>query len=214
MKSFLDREEAGKLLADKLMDYANNPEVTILALPRGGVPVAYEVAKKLKAPLDVFLVRKLGVPHYPELAMGAIAEGNITIFNEGILDSIPISEEAIAEVLQAETEELHRRELRYRGDKPAAVIKDKIIILVDDGMATGATMQAAITALRQKNPRQIVTAVPVAARSTCDQIESISDKLVCLHNPLHFEAVGLWYEDFSQTTDEQVITLLKNSERA
>lgn len=210
MKEFMDRYEAGKILAEQLKSYSKKDNTIVLALPRGGVPVAYEIAKLLSLPLDVFIVRKLGVPGHEELAMGAIATGNITVFNDEIVRDFAISTSAIDEVIQSEKIELQRRNSTYRNDKPLPVFENKNIILVDDGIATGATMKAAIKALKQQKPAKIIIAIPVAAFSTCEELEKSVDELVCLLKPHDFYAVGVWYENFSQTTDEEVFELLKN----
>ncbi|ARG97883.1 phosphoribosyltransferase [Legionella micdadei] len=208
MEKFIDRYEAGTMLAGLLEDYAHKPNTIVLALPRGGVPVAYEVAATLSIPLEVFIVRKLGVPGHEELAMGAIATGGTVFFNQEILDSLNLPEAAIQRVIKAEEAELERRESVYRKGRPPLKITGKTIILVDDGVATGATMFAALKALRQLKPASIIVAVPVAAQSTCEELTKLADKLVCPLRPVNFYAVGLWYEDFSQTTDEEVFTLL------
>jgi putative phosphoribosyl transferase len=205
---FRDRADAGKQLAAALSEYADKPRVRILALPRGGVPVAYEVACALHAPLDVFIVRKLGVPGREELAMGAIASGGVVILNQDVINALRISDYAVDEVTRAELSELHRRERHYRGDRPAPDIAGNDVIVVDDGLATGSTMQAGIAALREENPRSIVVAVPVAARETCDVFRAEVDDVVCVRMPEPFQAVGLWYDNFSQTTDEEVQHLL------
>lgn len=209
MERYGDRYEAGIVLAEKLKNYANQKDVIVLALPRGGVPVAYEIANTLAVPLDVFIVRKLGVPGHEELAMGAIASGGVTVFNEDIVSELQISKTAIDRVIQTETEELKRRELTYRGNRPFPDLTKKTVILVDDGIATGATMRAAIKAIRQKNPAKIILAVPVAASSTCAEMEKLVDKIVCPLMPHYFNAVGAWYDNFSQTTDDEVFGLLK-----
>ncbi|CEK10542.1 phosphoribosyltransferase [Legionella hackeliae] len=210
MEKFINRHEAGRILADQLRSYAKQPDVIVLALPRGGVPVGYEIAKALSVPLDVFIVRKLGVPGHEELAMGAIASGDTTIFNEDIVEALHVSKEAIDEVIHSEEEELKRREILYRHDEPFPKLQDKIVILVDDGVATGATMRAAIKAIRQNNPARLVMAIPVAAFSTYQEMSKLVDEIVCPLQPLHFYAVGLWYEDFAQTTDDEVSELLAN----
>lgn len=209
MEKYINRQEAGKILARELTNYANQDNVIVLALPRGGVPVAYEVASKLHAPLDVFIVRKLGAPGHSELAMGAIAMGNVEIFNEDIIRELSISKEAIQFVIAEEREELKRREKKYRGNLAFPSIKDKIVILVDDGIATGATMRAAILSIRQLNPATIVVAVPVADKQMCEKLQPLVDKLICPRRPIHFYAVGAWYEDFSQTEDNEVYALLQ-----
>jgi putative phosphoribosyl transferase len=210
MQKFHDRYHAGKVLAEKLQMFANREDVSVLALPRGGVPVAYEIAKSLQVPWDVFIVRKLGMPGQEELAMGAIASGEICVFNEDILKEIPVSKSAIDDVIQIEKNELKRREIVYRGHRPSLILKDKTLILVDDGIATGATMRAAIQALRQQNPISIIVAVPVAALSTYKEIELLVDQIVCPLKPEHFYAVGAWYDEFPQTSDEEVSFLLNN----
>lgn len=209
MKRFVDRHEAGKLLAEELKNYTKNQNVIILALPRGGVPVAYEIATALSVPLDIFVVRKLGVPGHEELAMGAIATGDVTVFNNDILHTMAISQNSIESVIGMEKKELARREKAYRGNRPPLTLSGKIIILVDDGIATGATMRAAIKALRQQHPSNIIVAVPVAARETYDEIKTWVDKMICLLKPENFYAVGVWYENFPQTSDEEVFELLK-----
>jgi putative phosphoribosyl transferase len=205
---FRNRTEAGRVLAEKLKAYAGRSDVLILALPRGGVPVAYEVAMSLKATLDVFLVRKLGVPGHEELAMGAIASGGVRVLNQSVVDSLRIPSEVIDEVAAREQQELARREQAYRGDRPAREARDHISILIDDGLATGSTMRAAAMALRKQQPAYITVAVPAAAARTCDEFRSEVDEVICAITPEPFYAVGLWYEDFSQTSDEEVRDLL------
>jgi predicted phosphoribosyltransferase len=208
---FRDRTEAGQFLAGKLADYANRPDVLVLALPRGGVPVAYEVAQALHAPLDVFLVRKLGVPGHEELAMGAVASGGARVLNEDVVQALRIPEEVIAKVAAAEGQELKRRERAYRGDRPAPDVRGRTILLVDDGLATGSSMRAALAALRQQRPARLVVAVPIGAADTCAELRAESDETVCARTPEPFYAVGLWYDDFSQTTDEEVRDLLQRA---
>jgi erythromycin esterase-like protein/predicted phosphoribosyltransferase len=205
---FHDRIDAGRQLADKLTAYVGRSDVIVLGLPRGGIPVAYEVATRLKAPLDVFLVRKLGVPGHPELAMGAIAAGGIEVLSWDLIRDLDIPHALIEQVAVRERLELERRDVLYRGARRPAVVRDRTIILVDDGLATGSTMQAAIVALRQHAPARIVVAVPVGARQTCDHLRRIADDVVCVAMPEPFNAVGLWYEEFSQTTDDEVRRLL------
>lgn len=205
---FRDRGEAGERLAADLQRYAGDPSLLVLGLPRGGVPVAFEVARVLRAPLDVFLVRKLGVPGHEELAMGAIASGGVRVLNEEVVQALRIPEEAIAAVAAREEEELARRERAYRGDRPAPPVGGRTVILVDDGLATGSTMKAAAAALRQQHPQRLIVGVPVAARSTCEEFQTLVDEIVCATTPEPFYAVGLWYRDFSQTTDEEVSELL------
>jgi predicted phosphoribosyltransferase len=209
MSSYLNRAEAGKILAKHLQAYAERHDVIVLGLPRGGVPVAFEVAKALKAFLDVFVVRKLGVPGHEELALGALATGQVTVFNDEVIQEFAIPQSAINEVIAQEEKELQRRLVAYRGTKPFPDLANKIIILVDDGIATGATMRAAIKALRCFNPVAIVAAVPVAAKSACAAMAAIADAVVCPLQPVDFNAVGAWYQQFGQTTDEEVRDCLK-----
>jgi predicted phosphoribosyltransferase len=206
---FRNRTEAGRALARVLSRYAGRDDVVVLALPRGGVPVAYEVAKELGAPLDVFLVRKLGVPGHEELAMGAIASGGVLVLDDGVVRWLGISEDQIQKTLARELDELQRREAAYREGRPLPDLKGKTVILVDDGLATGASMQAAARAVRRHDPARIVVAVPVASRATCDQFREEVDEVVCAVTPAPFYAVGNWYEDFSQTSDEEVRELLE-----
>src|SRR5437899_4876159 len=212
-KRFRDRTEAGQLLAAKLAAYAQRPDVLVLALPRGGVPVTYEVARALGAPLDVYLVRKLGVPGQEELAMGAIATGGVRVLNAAVVDALHIPPAAIAAVAAAEQRELARRERLYRGSRPAPDVRGRTVILVDDGLATGATMRAAVAALRQQQPARIVIAVPTAAPETCAELGAEVDEIVCARTPAPFYAVGLWYVDFRQITDDQVRDLLARAAR-
>ena len=211
---FRDRREAGRFLARELAAYANRPDVIVLALPRGGVPVGYEIAQALHAPLDVFLVRKLGVPGHEEYAMGAIASGGVSVLNEEVVQRLGISPYQIETVAAREQRELERRERAYRGERPPPEVSGRTVILVDDGLATGASMQAAVLALRRLQPARIVVAVPVAAPETCEQLREIADEVVCATTPEPFYAVGLWYEDFSQTSDEEVRALLAQAEEA
>ncbi|MBI5671468.1 MAG: phosphoribosyltransferase [Chloroflexi bacterium] len=208
---FADRSEAGRYLATKLARYANRPDVLVLALPRGGVPVAYEVARALHVPLDIFVVRKLGLPGHEEMAMGAIASGGVQVLNPDVVQQFQISTAEIERAAAVEQAELERREALYRGNRPRPAIQGKTVILVDDGLATGASMRAAVTALKRLNPAEIVVAVPAAARSTCEDFEDEVDEVVCAITPEPFFAVGLWYEDFSQTTDEEVRELLEKA---
>ncbi len=211
---FRDRVDAGKQLARKLEHYAGRNDVVVLGLPRGGVPVAYEVARELKAPLDVFLVRKLGLPGHEELAMGAIASGGIRVLNDEVVREFAVPPEDIERVTARETAELQRRETLYRLGRPSPHIGGRTVILVDDGLATGSTMRAAVTAVRLQGPRRIVVAIPVAARSTCREFERTVDEVVCVETPPLFYAVGAWYDDFSQTTDDEIRDLLGRPARA
>jgi putative phosphoribosyl transferase len=206
--AFHNRSHAGRELARLLSHYADCPDVIVLGLPRGGVPVAFEVAQALNAPLDVFLVRKLGVPGHEELAMGAIASGGVRVVNPEAVHHLRISDEVIEDVARAEERELRRRERLYRDDRPRPQIQDQIVVLVDDGLATGSTMKAAAEALRRQSPARIVVAVPVAAAETCREFEAYVDEIVCVDTPSPFYAVGMWYEDFSQTSEEEVQRLL------
>src|SRR5437870_4761522 len=206
--AFPNRPEAGRLLAEKLVQYAGRDDVVVLGLPRGGVPVAYQVARRLGAPLDVFIVRKLGVPGFEELAAGAIASGGVRVLNQDVVRAIPHAEEAIEAVTARETAELERREQIYREGRPPPELRGRIAILVDDGLATGATMRAAVKALRQREVAKIVVAVPVGPPDTCHEIEEQADETICLSMPEFFQAVGQYYDDFSQTTDEDVRQLL------
>jgi len=208
MALFTDRVDAGKKLAKELSKYANRSDVLILALPRGGVPVAFEVAKELNVKMDVFIVRKLGVPGNEELAMGAISSDNIRVLNEDIVRSFQIPERVINMVAENELKELERRERTYRGDSPKPVISGSIVILIDDGLATGATMRAAASAIKTKTPAKIVVAVPTGARDTCELFGREVDEVICIATPEPFYGVGAWYGTFSQTTDEEVCELL------
>ena len=207
--TFHDRKEAGQLLAQRLLHYANRPDVLVLGLPRGGVPVAYEVAQALHAPLDVMLVRKLGVPGQEELAMGAIASGGRRVLNAEVVQGLGIPPRVLEAVTAREQRELARRERLYRGDRPGFDVRGRTVILVDDGLATGATMRAAIAALRQQQPARVVVAVPVAPPSVCQELRAVADEVVCLLTPEPFFGVGAWYDDFSPTTDEEVSRLLQ-----
>src|SRR6202171_5716255 len=208
---YADRIDAGRRLTAKLGAYRNRSDVLVLGLPRGGVPVAYEVASALRAPLDVFLVRKLGVPGHEELAMGAVATGGVRVLNDEIVRGLRIPDYVIDAVAAWEQHELERGERVYRGARPQSNVQDRTVILVDDGLATGATMLASIKALRQQQPARIVVAVPTASRETCEEVRTEADDVVCAITPEPFYAVGLWYEDFSQTTDEEVRELLVRS---
>ncbi len=208
---FQDRAEAGRRLAAELSAYASDPDVVVLALPRGGVPVAFEVAEVLGAPLDVFLVRKIGVPGNEELALGAIASGGTGAFNHGLIEALGLSSAMVERLVAEERRELERRQRVYRGDRDPLSVVGRTVILVDDGMATGASMLAAVAALRPQQPARIIIAIPVAAASTCDEIRPEVNALVCLAKPELFSAVGQWYEEFSQVTDDEVCYLLKQA---
>jgi putative phosphoribosyl transferase len=210
---FADRTAAGRELGTALSDYRGRPDVLVLALPRGGVPVAFEVARALDVPLDVFIVRKLGVPGHEELAMGAIASGGVQLVDPTMVARLRLSDRDVQRVAEAEQRELHRRERQYRGDRPLPDIAGRTVILVDDGLATGASMQVGVAALRQQHPARIVVAVPIAPPETCDALREAADDVVCAVTPEPFYAVGLWYEDFTQTTDEEVHDLLDRGRR-
>jgi predicted phosphoribosyltransferase len=209
---YRDRIDAGKQLAARLSDYANSDDVLVLGLPRGGVPVAYEVAKALQAPLDIFLVRKLGVPGHEELAMGAISAGGVRVINADVVDYLRIPARVVDAVVDAELRELERRERLYRGARAEPDVSGKTVILVDDGLATGSTMRAAVEALRQQNPARVVVAVPVSAPEICDEYRMGVDEIICAKTPEPFMGVGMWYQDFSQTSDEEVREILARSE--
>jgi putative phosphoribosyl transferase len=211
MEKFIDRHNAGIVLAKHLKDYENQLNVIVLALPRGGVPVAYEIAKTLSVPLDIFVVRKLGVPNHEELAMGAIASGGTLIFNKPLISQLNLDQASIDAVIKSEQKELVRRERLYRKHRPFPELSGKTIILVDDGIATGYTMRAAVEALRKYNPASIIIAVPVAARETYDEMATLVEKIICPLKPMDFYSVGLWYEQFSQTADSEVNELLEKS---
>jgi len=211
---FSDRREAGRVLATKLAPYAGRSDVVVLALPRGGMPVAAEVAAALNAPLDVFIVRKLGVPYQPELAMGAIASGGVRVLNDEVIALAQITSPMLEAATRIAREELARREHAYRNGRPAVPLKDKVVILVDDGLATGSTMRAAVEAVRRLQPSHVVVAVPVGAPETCRELALMADDVICVEMPVPFSAVGLWYEDFSQTTDDEVRALLDAAARA
>jgi putative phosphoribosyl transferase len=205
---YRDRADAGRAVAARLAEYAGREDVLVLALPRGGVPVAFEVARALKAPLDVFLVRKLGVPGREELAMGAIATAGVRLINRNVVQHLNIPARVIDEVAAVERAELERREREYRDDRPPPEVAGRTVILVDDGLATGASMRAAVAALRQGHPARIVVAVPIASAATCEALRELVDEVICAQTPEPFHAVGIWYEDFSQTTDDEVRKLL------
>jgi len=213
MTGYQDRRHGGRVLADALRGYAGRRDVVVLALPRGGVPVAYEVATRLRAPLDVFVVRKLGIPWDEEFAMGAIASGGVLVLNREVIDGLGIPKATVEAVIAREQAELSRREQRYRGGRPPLDVTGKICVLVDDGLATGSTMRAAVAGLRQRGPRRIVVAVPIAAPSTCQELSAEADEIVCAATPEPFVAVGRWYANFEQTTDEEVRAFLEAAAR-
>lgn len=209
--AFQDRSDGGRQLARDLERYAGHDDVVVLALPRGGVPVGFEVARGLGAPLDVLVVRKLGVPGHEELAMGAIASGGVRVLNDDVLARVGLPPERIDEVAERERIELERRERLYRGDRPPVGVEGRIAIVVDDGLATGATMRAAVAALRQRGPQSVVVGVPAAARHTCELVGRDADDIVCCWTPEPFYAVGMAYRDFGQTSDEEVRRLLEEA---
>ncbi len=204
-----DRRAAGRVLADALAPYRGRPDLLVLALPRGGVPVAYEVARALKAPLDVFVVRKLGFPGHEEYAMGAIASGGVRVMNP--MPGLPVTPEEVAAAVARELPELQRRERLYRGQRPAPELHGRTVIVIDDGLATGATMHAALLAIRQQQPARLVMAVPVGAADSCQALQAVADEVVCVATPEPFRAVGLWYRQFPQTSDDEVHTLLEDA---
>ena len=208
---FRDRVHAGQELGRALAEYADRDDVLVLGLPRGGVPVAYEVSRMLHAPLDVFIVRKLGTPGQEELAMGAIASGGVRVLNQDVLHHFRVPDHVIDAITAREREELQRRERLYRDDRLFPEVRGLTVILIDDGLATGSTMKAAVRALRQRHPAKIVVAVPIAAAPTCEELRSMADEVVCLNTPEPFYSVGSWYDDFSQTTDDAVRELLQVS---
>jgi len=209
---FVNRSDAGKRLAQELFEYKDRDDVVVLALPRGGVPVAFEVAQALGAPLDIFLVRKLGVAGQEELAMGAIASGGVRVLNTEILQALHVSEREINDAVQRETHELQRREKEYRGDRPYLNLRDKTVILIDDGLATGASMRAAVEGVRIQQPVKVIVAVPTGSVEACQQMEQVADEVVCEQTPQPFYGVGMWYGDFTQISDQQVRELLEQSE--
>jgi putative phosphoribosyl transferase len=211
MTRFDDRFDAGRFLAQQLLHHARNPKTVVLALPRGGVPVAYEVARALDAPLDVFVVRKIGAPGYEELAMGAIATGGVRVFNDEVIQHLGVPQSWIEAAIREQEQELQRREETYRGGRPPLEIEGRNVILVDDGLATGASMRAAVRALRQRHPAAITVAVPIGSRDTCDQFRSEAEEIVCARTPEPFHAVGAWYRDFTQTSDDEVRALLNRA---
>ena len=208
---FKDRHAAGRALAVRLAEYSGLDDAIVLALPRGGVPVAWEVASALGLPLDVFVVRKIGLPSQPELAMGAIASGGVRVMNEELLRQVHVADEVIAEMTDRENEELRRRELAYREGRPPLEIAGKSVILIDDGLATGSSMRAAVRALRRQHAARVIVAVPVGAAESCRALQKEADQLICLEQPEDFRAVGMWYEDFTQTTDHEVRALLERA---
>lgn len=213
MQRFRDRKDAGKKLTEKLLAYKDDKDTVVLALPRGGIPVAYEVARALHLPLDLLIVRKLGTPGHRELAMGAIATGGVKVLNEGIIASLRIPQTMIDKVVETELKELERREFAYRGAKAPLDVKDKTVILMDDGIATGATMRAAIASLKQRHPKKIVLAVPTAAGTTYTELSAQVDEFVCLATPEPYIAVGVWYDSFPQTSDDEVKVLLQKADQ-
>ena len=210
---YKDRFDAGRRLASMLSVYAQRPDLVVLALPRGGVPVGFEVAMALGAPLDVFVVRKLGVPGHEELAMGAIASGGVRVVDRNVMHLADVGEAELERITAIEQRELERRERQYRGDRQFPDLRSKVVILTDDGLATGSTMRAAVAALRQEGPSKVVVAVPVAAPDVCESFRSVADEIVCAATPTPFHAVGLWYEDFTQTSDDEVRDLLERAQR-
>jgi predicted phosphoribosyltransferase len=207
-KIFGDRVEAGQRLADSLGAYAHRDDVIVFALPRGGVPVGYEVAMRLHVPLDVFVVRKLGVPGYEELALGAIASGGVRVLNPNVVRALPGADQIVDAVTATESKELERREQAYRAGRPAINVRGRTVLLIDDGLATGATMHAAVLALREQEPARIVVAVPVCAPDTCREMQKLADEVISLYAPEWFHGVGQFYDDFSQTSDDEVRRLL------
>lgn len=213
MRRFRDRHDAGRQLAERLTEYAGRDDVVVLALPRGGVPVGFEVARALDAPLDVMVVRKLGVPGQEELAMGAIASGGVRVLNEEVIRMLHLPDESIARVAASETDELERRETAYRGDRPMPDLEGRTVILVDDGVATGSTIRAAIAALREQRPGRLVVAVPTAPPEVCELLRQEADELICLISPENFMAISVWYDEFGQLDDSEVRSLLAAAAR-
>lgn len=213
-RRFFNRVDAGQLLARELEKFAGRPDVVVLGLPRGGVVVAFEVARALRAPLDVYVVRKLGAPFNEELAIGAIASGGVRVLNGALIERLNVSDEIIDQIAAREQRELERRERTYRGDRPALDVEGKTVIIVDDGIATGATMHAAVDALRQQNPARLVVAAPTAAASTVEDFREEADEVITVIAPEDFHGVGQWYEDFGQTTDKEVCELLERAQQS
>jgi predicted phosphoribosyltransferase len=211
---FRDRREAGRRLAERLQNYAGRNDTIVLGLPRGGVPVAYEVAGALHLPLDVFVVRKLGTPWHPELAMGALASGGVRVINQDLVRELNVPASEVERITQREQRELERRERLFRGNRPFPDVSGKTVLLIDDGLATGATMQVAVAALRQKGAQRVVVGVPVASPDTCDAFRDITDDIVCVFTPEPFYAVGFWYDDFGQMSDDEVHDLLDRGQAA
>ncbi|HYG98798.1 MAG TPA: phosphoribosyltransferase [Terriglobales bacterium] len=211
---FEDRRDAGRILAGELAEYAGRDDVVVLALPRGGVPVGYEVARALRVPLDVFVVRKLGTPGQEELAMGALASGGVLVVNEDVVDALGIPQETLSAIARRELVEVERRERSYRGNRAPVEVSGKVVILVDDGLATGSTMRAAAQAVRQMGPKRVVVAVPVASALTCEHLSREVDEVLCPRTPERFFAVGQWYREFQQTSDEEVRELLARAAEA
>ena len=209
LQQYGNRLEAGRALASELQNYKDQPGAVVLGLARGGLPVAFEVARAIRAPLEVFVVRKLGVPGHEELAMGAIASGGMRVLNKSVVEQLGIASEVVERVAQGEQEELERREALYRGGRPALNLEGRTVILVDDGLATGTSMRVAVMAVRRHRPARVVVAVPVAAEETCGELRAEADEVVCPITPPNFYAVGMWYEDFNQTTDDEVRDLLQ-----
>jgi predicted phosphoribosyltransferase len=209
---FHDRTDGGRQLASLLIPHADRHDIVVLALPRGGVPVAVEVARALGAPLDIFVVRKLGVPGHPELAMGAIATGGVQVLNDEVIDELEIPHAQVEQATVRERLELERRDRLYRGDRPTPLLTSRTVILIDDGVATGSTMEAAVSALRQHNPSRIIVAVPIGAKEACLRLERVADDVVCAYTPTPFDAVGRWYERFDQVSDEEVIGWIQKLE--
>ncbi len=213
MQLFADRADAGRQLAELLTEYADDPSVIVLALPRGGVPIGHAIARRLRAPLDVYVVRKLGVPGHEELAMGALAGDGTSVLDEELIATLRIDPEALQDVVRREIDEVKRREIAYRDARPEPDLRGKVVIIVDDGLATGATMRAAAKALRRRAPARIVAAVPVAAPRTVAALRGVVDRIVCVRTPEPFHAVGLYYANFEQTSDEEVRSLLADAGR-